>query len=218
MLNVKNFGTSLHCEENLASSTALENSSLENQTLPAFPQNMENASSFMKHEDPGLNPDRVKQEVDHYSLFCAAFQGNIAKKGERQSYYCDLCLVELNSDDTMKAHKDGQKHLKKRKAYENQAIEEGKLIDETACYIRPIAPQKLAPKKIPIRLREKLRETKEAVVGLEFVTEVISYSDIGKQSFCSIFSHKYVVQTLQFPIIKRFSKFNDSFLTRLNIH
>jgi len=178
MLNVKNFGTSLHCEENLASSTAPENLSLENQTLPAFPQNMENASSFMKHEDPGLNPDRVKQEVDHYSLFCAAFQGNIAKKGERQSYYCDLCLVELNSDDTMKAHKDGQKHLKKRKAYENQAIEEGKLIDETACYIRPIAPQKLAPKKIPIRLREKLRETKEAVVGLEFVTEVISYSDI----------------------------------------
>lgn len=175
MLNIKNFGTALHCEENLASISLTENPSLETQPLP---DNIENAASNIQHEDSGLNPDGVKQELDYYSTFCAAFPGAIAKKGERQSYYCDLCLVELNSDDTMMAHKQGQKHLKKRKSYEAQALEEGKITDPSTCYIRRIAPQKLAPKKIPIRLQEKLSETKESIVGLEFITEVISYSDI----------------------------------------
>ena len=69
--------------------------------------------------------------------------GGLARKGEKQSYYCDLCLVELNSDETMMAHKQGQKHLKKRKSYENQCIEEGKITSSDTCYIRPISAAKL---------------------------------------------------------------------------
>ena len=83
----------------------------------------------------------------------------------------------------MLAHKQGAKHLKKRKSYEHQALEKGEIVGSTVEYIRPIAPSKLAPKKIPIRLQEKLKETLEPIVGLEFITEVISYSDIGNYCF-----------------------------------
>ena len=51
--------------------------------------------------------------------------------------------MELNSDETMMAHKQGQKHLKKRKSYENQCIEEGKITSSDTCYIRPISAAKL---------------------------------------------------------------------------
>ena len=102
----------------------------------------------------------------------------MVKKGEKQSYYCDICLVELNSDETMLAHKRGQKHLKKKSSFQLKELEQGMLRNPDECYIRPIAPQKLAPKKLPIPLKEKLRETLDPIVGLEFISEVISYSNI----------------------------------------
>ena len=33
-----------------------------------------------------------------------------------ETFYCELCLVELNSEDTMISHKNGMKHLKKERA------------------------------------------------------------------------------------------------------
>lgn len=30
-----------------------------------------------------------------------------AKKGEKRTYYCDICLITLNSEDTMQSHVKG---------------------------------------------------------------------------------------------------------------
>ena len=175
-LNIKSFGTSLLCEENVASNSE----DLAPRVLLPNSNQIEDAMSN-EFEDKGQGPKmaEVKHEnFDYYSPYAAAFTGGLAKKGEKQSYYCDLCLVELNSDETMMAHKQGQRHLKKRKSYKNQCIEEGKITASDTSYICPISATKLAPKKIPIRLKEKMSETLEPVVGLEFIYEVISYSNI----------------------------------------
>ena len=42
-------------------------------------------------------------------------------KGEK-SFYCELCLVELNSEDTMISHRNGMKHLKKEQAEKQRRI------------------------------------------------------------------------------------------------
>ena len=105
----------------------------------------------------------VKHEnFDYYSTYAAAFPGGLAKKGEKQSYYCDLCLVELNSDETMMAHKQGQKHLKKRKSYENQCIEEGKITSSDTCNIRPISAAKLG--MYVIEISRNIRENRDWVI------------------------------------------------------
>ncbi len=105
------------------------------------------------------------------------FGAGIVTKGDKKTYYCDLCLVELNSEDTMISHKNGQRHLKKVQSFKEKQRQEGHAIDPNT-YIRPSQPTKLAPKKIPIRLRAKLSETSTAVVGLRDVVEVISYSKV----------------------------------------
>jgi hypothetical protein len=98
-------------------------------------------------------------------------------KSEKASFRCDLCHCDLSSEETMLSHKNGQKHLKKLNEFEREQNEAGKIVDPNT-YIRPTAPQKLAPKKIPIRLGVKLRETQEPLLGLDYVTETISYSNI----------------------------------------
>ena len=127
---------------------------------------------YLSSDDPG--EVNIMQD---YGL-PTSFSGGLAvRKGEKASFWCDLCLVELNSEETMLAHKNGQKHLKKLNAFEQQQLDAGKVVDPNT-YIRPTAPQKLAPKKIPIRLKAKLSETQKPVVGLDYITEVISYSNI----------------------------------------
>ena len=119
-------------------------------------------------------------EVKHenFDNYPTAFPSRLAKKGEKHSYYCDLCLVELSSDETMIAHKQGKNHLKKQNLKKKQCIEEGKIMALDTSYIHPISAAKSAPTKIPIRLKEKMSETSKPVVGLKFIYEVISYSNI----------------------------------------
>lgn len=44
------------------------------------------------------------------------------RKGEKKTFYCELCLVELNSEDTMISHRNGMKHLKKEQAEKQRRI------------------------------------------------------------------------------------------------
>ena len=106
------------------------------------------------------------------------------KKGEKQSFYCDLCFVELNSLDTMKSHLFGSKHLKKQNQYEQNLMSEGKLVDENT-YIRKVPHPKLAPKKIPVPLKDKLSEVgnHNPIVGLAHITEIISVSNVEMEPF-----------------------------------
>ena len=38
---------------------------------------------------------------------------NKQKKGEKKTFYCKICLIELNSQDTMMCHVRSTKHMKK---------------------------------------------------------------------------------------------------------
>jgi len=106
------------------------------------------------------------------------------RKGDKKTFYCDMCLVELSSLDTMKSHVSGVKHMRKQMAMEQEReekIRRGLLSPEEALnapnMVRAIANPESVKKKVPIRLHEKVRETKDPVVGLKFVKEFIPVSD-----------------------------------------
>jgi len=112
--------------------------------------------------------------------------GNVEKqrKGDKKTFYCEMCLVELSSLDTMKSHVSGAKHMKKQMALENerdQKVRSGMMTEEEARMstpiVRPIPNPESTKKKIPIRLHEKIRETRDPVVGLRFICEYIPVSD-----------------------------------------
>jgi len=112
--------------------------------------------------------------------------GNVEKqrKGDKKTFYCEMCLVELSSLDTMKSHVSGAKHMKKEMALSNERDEKvrrGMMTEEEARMstpiVRPIPNPESTKKKIPIRLHEKIRETRDPVVGLRFITEFIPVSD-----------------------------------------
>ena len=105
------------------------------------------------------------------------------KKGEKKTFFCDICLLELNSVDTRNSHKAGVKHQKKltdmeykydrlwhrgeitRKQYNNMPTIKG-------------IPNPAATKmKVPVHLHEKIKETCDPIVGLNFITEWIAKSD-----------------------------------------
>ena len=50
-------------------------------------------------------------------------EAGLTKKGDKKSYYCQTCLIDLNSEDTMKSHLTGKKHMMKQ-IQVNQKIEE----------------------------------------------------------------------------------------------
>lgn len=94
-------------------------------------------------------------------------------KTKKKTFYCQICLLELNSEDTMKSHVAGVKHMKKKQMLNLQKGENG---EETPSVI-PI-PNPLPTKvKIPIRLHNKIRESREPVIGLDYVREFIPESD-----------------------------------------
>jgi len=96
------------------------------------------------------------------------------RKGQKETFYCEFCLLELNSRDTLYSHTKGQKHLKKVEEQEER-IRRGHYVEEKK--VRPIANPLPLQKKVPVRLTEKLRETTTAIVGLDFVHEIIACSN-----------------------------------------
>ena len=46
------------------------------------------------------------------------------KKGDKKTFYCQICLIELNSLDTMKSHVSGVKHMKKKLQLQQQREEQ----------------------------------------------------------------------------------------------
>ena len=119
------------------------------------------------------------------------------KKGDKKTFYCKICLIELNSLDTMTSHVKGVKHMKKElqlKEEKNQRYMNGEIskreLEEEVHNVVPIAnppatKQKVfivniipvyhtfyvayRPSQVPIRLHDKIKETRDPVVGLDFV-------------------------------------------------
>ena len=102
--------------------------------------------------------------------------GNIAQGGrslktkkDKKTFYCNTCKLELNSEDTMKSHMKGSKHMKK--ALAEQA--EGRDVPQ----VQLIANPKPTRKKQPIRLQEKIHDSAHKIVGLSSIREYIACSD-----------------------------------------
>ncbi len=98
-----------------------------------------------------------------------------AKNRRKETFYCELCEVELNSRNTMKSHALGARHLEEKKKICRQMLGSGEAGEELV--IRQIPNQEPIRKKVPVRLQAKLRETSEPVVGLKAVAEFIPISN-----------------------------------------
>ena len=67
------------------------------------------------------------------------FGAGIVTKGDKKTYYCDLCLVEFNNEDAMISHRYEQRHLKKVQSFREKQKQEGRPIDPNT-YTRPSQP------------------------------------------------------------------------------
>ena len=69
-------------------------------------------------------------------------QQEVQRKGDKNTFYCEVCHVELNSLETMKSHANGAKHQKKMLALESERMENlrrGILPGEKMPGIKPIS-------------------------------------------------------------------------------
>ena len=76
---------------------------------------------------------------------------SLKTKKDKKTFYCNTCKLELNSEDTMKSHMKGSKHMKK--ALAEQA--EGRDVLQ----VQLIANPKPTRKKQPTRLQEKIYDS-----------------------------------------------------------
>ena len=93
-------------------------------------------------------------------------KAKLITKQQKKTYWCDVCSIELNSEDTMMSHMRGAKHMKKSLA---------KSMPENP--IRPISNPAPTRKKQPVRLQQKIIETNHKIVGLTFIREFIACSN-----------------------------------------
>jgi len=91
-------------------------------------------------------------------------------RGYKQTFYCKLCMIELNSNDTMISHVQGVKHLKK-------VTDEQRRGRDCKEVVIPIRNPEPTTKKMPVRLATKIGESSIPVVGLDFLKEFIAVSD-----------------------------------------
>ena len=103
-------------------------------------------------------------------------------KGRKKFFYCDLCHVQLSSEETMISHVNGTPHgkkLQKEKEAHRDKIRAGLLPEDEPLreFVKQIpAPTSVKP-KIPIRLHERIKDCEEAIIGLQFITEFLPESD-----------------------------------------
>ena len=83
-------------------------------------------------------------------------------------------MIQLNSEVTLKSHMEGSKHMKK----EQKKMQEGCMMQMRMPGVVAVANPVPTRVKVPVRLREKLRATQQAVVGLQFIQEFIPVSNL----------------------------------------
>lgn len=111
------------------------------------------------------------------------------RKGDKKTFYCNLCYIELNSEDTKISHERGVKHVKKAQISSQEYLERG---EDPPEFIKPIPNPESAKKKIPIRLHKKLKEANDPAIGLEFVIEYLPETDpeMDPQYECELCGNK----------------------------
>ena len=141
------------------------------------------------------NPGGVKEEKkeDLKKIFPVGMDGALPRnlemeagarvriKGKKQFFHCDLCHVQLSSEETMTSHVTGTPHCKKLKVEEKahrDKIAAGLIPDEPLQeFVRQIPVPVSAKTKVPKRLHERIKASEEPIIGLQFITEVLPESD-----------------------------------------
>jgi len=106
-------------------------------------------------------------QFGNMSSDCGRSASNLKTKKQKKTYYCYVCKIELNSEDTLISHMKGTRHMKKALAQ----TEGGHPVVQQ---IENPAPTR---KKVCIRLQQKIRETNHKIVGLTFIKEFIACSN-----------------------------------------
>lgn len=142
---------------------------------------MENVMAKIRPGEDIAGGDYKIEDVLPPNLFTGAVSyqdQQTVRKGQKETFYCELCMIELNSRDTLLSHTKGQKHVRKRehqKADLRRSRRQGYFVEEKK--VIPIANPLPLQKKVPVRLVEKLRETTTAIVGLHTIHEIIACSN-----------------------------------------
>ena len=90
----------------------------------------------------------------------------------KQTFYCSVCKITLNSQATRVIHEKGARHMKNAMSSEVEDSDGG---------IFPMQNPE-SRKKIPITLAQKIKDSsgQQYIVGLDYITEYIPVSDEGK--------------------------------------
>ena len=178
MLNIAGFAIEVAGEENVYGSKR------EWEEDP-YDQDEETAetSHDTDHKDVKLSRNYLASGLDKEVIPNQWSYGSqeIQKKRDKNTFYCQVCYVELNSLETMKSHTQGSKHQKKMLALEEEQKEKilRGLADphERLPGVKPIPNPPSAKVKVPIRLQERIRGSDDPVVGLRYIKEFIAESD-----------------------------------------
>lgn len=90
------------------------------------------------------------------------------KKGQRETFFCNICFVELSSREVKFSHQEGVKHRLK--------LEQKRISDPHRVIVQIPNPAGIK-KNPPIRLYQKIQKYPDPVVGLKFVEEFICLSN-----------------------------------------
>jgi len=157
-----------------------------------------------------------------------SYPSTTQKKGEKKTFWCEICFVELNSLDTKNSHQAGVKHTKKANDIEedfHDRLERGEITrkeyDERPGII-PIPNPEPTKKKIPVRLHDRIKETKDPVVGLDYVQEFLPVSDPEMEPHyeCELCGNKGIANGMYSHIMgfKHRQKFFEKKLNQSWIH
>jgi len=124
-------------------------------------------------EEEEIGPDeKLMMEKMGFSNFTAKWQTNLEEKEEvevkeeRHTFRCLVCDLELNSEDTYASHVRGVRHVKNEKL---QSAARGEIL--------VVPPSTQTRVKVPVTLKEKIKECNEPLVGLAYVREVLPLSN-----------------------------------------
>ena len=138
-----------------------------------------------------FDPRILESDIDNVVIPRGLDYGNleIQRKGVKNTYYCQVCLVFLSSLETMMSHTSGAKHQKKMLALEREQETRARLgrgdpTEKLPGVIQVPNPES-AKVKVPIRLHERIRETAEPVIGLMYVKEFLAASDPEMEPYYS---------------------------------
>merc|ERR1719394_47165 len=106
----------------------------------------------------------------------------IGRKGEKQSFVCKVCNIDdLNSLETKTKHENGKDHVYNvfkayKRGVEGTQPHNRQPVNEWLEVFEEVAPTRPVQRKNCFKLKEKLQDTPDLVVGLKYVREVIACS------------------------------------------